>query len=90
MRWLVLAALCVGCKGKKPPPKHDDARIMPADAAVADAAIDAAPPDAPAMPTTITSDGVGPITADTNDVEEFEGEHLFWGKGAFDFLGHWL
>jgi hypothetical protein len=22
--------------------------------------------------------------------EEFEGEHLFWGKGAFSFLGHWL
>src|SRR5262245_63836901 len=72
MRWLVLAALCVGCKGKKPPPKHDDARVMPADAAVADAAVDAAPPDAPAMSTTITSDGVGPITADTNDVEDFE------------------
>jgi hypothetical protein len=22
--------------------------------------------------------------------EEFEGEHKFWGKGAFSFLGHWL
>ena len=22
--------------------------------------------------------------------EEFEGEHLFWGKGAFDFLGRSL
>jgi dienelactone hydrolase len=22
--------------------------------------------------------------------EEFEGEHQFWGKGAFSFLGHWL
>jgi dienelactone hydrolase len=22
--------------------------------------------------------------------EEFEGEHTFWGKGAFSFLGHWL
>ncbi|HEX5062146.1 MAG TPA: DUF1131 family protein [Kofleriaceae bacterium] len=71
MRWLVLAALCVGCKGKKPPPKHDDARIMPADAAVADAAVDAAP-DAWQMSTTITSDGVGPITADTNDADDFE------------------
>lgn len=71
MRWLVLAALCVGCKGKKqPPPKHDDARIVPADAAVADAVVDAAPPDAPVMSTTITSDGVGPITADTNDADD--------------------
>jgi dienelactone hydrolase len=22
--------------------------------------------------------------------EEFDGEHQFWGKGAFSFLGHWL
>jgi len=22
--------------------------------------------------------------------EEFVGEHQFWGKGAFSFLGHWL
>ena len=22
--------------------------------------------------------------------EEFEGDHHFWGKGAFSFLGHWL
>lgn len=72
MRWLVLAALFAACsKGKKPTPKHDDARVVPADATVADAAVDAAPPDAPQMSTTITSDGVGPITADTNDVDDF-------------------
>jgi len=73
MRWLVLAALCLGCgKGKKQSsPKRDAAAVVPADAAVADASIDAAP-DAPSMSTTITSDGVGPITADTNDVEDFE------------------
>jgi hypothetical protein len=22
--------------------------------------------------------------------EEFEGEHQFWAKGTFSFLGHWL
>jgi hypothetical protein len=71
MRWLALAALCAGCKGKQPPPpKHEDARPAPADAAI-DAPVDA-PPDAPAMSTAITSDGVGPITAKHIDVEDYK------------------
>jgi hypothetical protein len=27
---------------------------------------------------------------DQTGVEEFDGEHQFWGRGAFSFLGHWL
>lgn len=72
MRWLVLAASCLACsKGKQaPPPKHDDARVVAIDATVADAAVDAAP-DAATLPLTITSDGVGPITAKVKDEEQF-------------------
>lgn len=69
MRWLVVAALCAGCKSKQPPRAHD-ARLPPADAAVADAAIDAPRPDAATMSFTITSDGVGPIT--TRATEEYD------------------
>ncbi len=72
MRWLVFAALCLGCKGKQAPPTYKDARQPPADAAVADAAIDAALPDAATMSLTITSDGVGPITAKATDEDRFK------------------
>lgn len=73
MRWLVLAALCFGCKGKQPPtPKRDDARVQPIDAAVADAPVDAAPPDAPKMSTTITPAGVGPITVKHIDEDDYK------------------
>ena len=71
MRWLALFAACLACKGKQaPPPRHDDARVVAKDAAPADAAIDAAP-DAAAASTTITPDGVGPITAKVKDEEQF-------------------
>lgn len=63
MRWLVAAALVFGCKGKQAPPKRDDAPVQPIDAAIADAAVDAAPPPDAGMATTITPTGVGPITA---------------------------
>ncbi len=63
MRWLVVAAVLVGCKGKQAPPKRDDARVQRIDAAVADASIDAAPPPDAGMSTLITPTGVGPITA---------------------------
>jgi hypothetical protein len=72
MRWLVFTALCLSCKGKQVAPKHDDARLPPADAAVPDGAIDAAVPDAAAMSLTITSDGVGPITAKATDEDRFK------------------
>jgi hypothetical protein len=73
MRWLVVAALCAGCKNKPAPqPKYEDARPAPADAASADAVIDAAPLDAPAMSTTITSDGVGPLTAKHIDEDDYK------------------
>ena len=72
MRWLVLAALWFGCKGKQPPaPKRDDARVQPIDAVVADAAVDAARPDAALMSTEITSTGVGPITAKHIDEDDY-------------------
>src|SRR5262245_54966855 len=71
MRWLVLAALLFACKGKQAPPKRDDAPPPPRDAAVADAPIDAAPPDAPTMPTTITPTGVGPLTAKHVEEEDY-------------------
>src|SRR5688572_30988606 len=73
MRWLVVAALCLpACKGKQAPaPKRDDAQVPPADAAAADAAIDAAPADAAGFATTITADGVGPITAKAKDEDDF-------------------
>jgi hypothetical protein len=72
MRWLVVTALCAGCKSKPaPPPKYEDARPAPADTAPADAAVDATP-DAPAMPTTITADGVGPLTAKNVDEEDYK------------------
>jgi hypothetical protein len=71
MRWLVVAAcFAVACKSKQAP-KRDDARVAPADAAAADATLDApAPPDAATLAMTITGDGVGPITADVDDEEE--------------------
>src|SRR5687768_2251484 len=73
MRWLVVAALCFGCRGKQaPPPKRDDARVPPIDAAVADAPADAVPPDAPTMSTTITPTGVGPITAKHIDEDDYK------------------
>ena len=73
MRWLVVAALCLpACKGKQAPaPKRDDAAVLPADASLPDAAVDAAPPDAPGLATTITADGVGPITAKATDEDDF-------------------
>lgn len=72
MRWLVVAALCVACKGKQQPtPKRDDAPARPIDAAVADAPIDAAAPDAPSMSTVITADGVGPLTAKHVDESDY-------------------
>lgn len=71
MRWLVVAAVCAGCKSKQPPRTHDDARLPPADAALADAAIDAARPDAATMSLTITSDGVGPITTKATEEDDF-------------------
>lgn len=62
----MVAALCLGCKGKQPPPARDDAPTQrPIDAALADATIEVATPDAAVMPTMITSDGVGPITRKT-------------------------
>src|SRR5690606_27094176 len=70
MRWLVFAALVLACKGKREAPKRDDAPVQPRDSAVADAAIDAPPPDA-GMPTTITSDGVGPIVAKMIEEEAY-------------------
>ena len=72
MRSLALLALCLGCKGKQaPPPKHDDARITPLDARPADAAAIDAAADAAATSTTITADGVGPISAKVKDEEQF-------------------
>jgi hypothetical protein len=62
---VVLAVLCAGCKGKRAPQRDDKPPPRSLDAAVADAAVDAARPDAAVMPTTITSDGVGPITRKT-------------------------
>lgn len=72
MRWLVFAILLLGCKSKQPPSKRDDARLPPADASVADAAIDAARPDAATLSLTITSDGVGPITDKATDENDFK------------------
>jgi len=64
--------LCAGCKGKQPPaPKYEDARPAPADVPAADAAIDAGV-DAPSMSTTITPDGVGPLTAKHVDEEDYK------------------
>jgi hypothetical protein len=72
MRWLVVAALCAGCKGKQPPaPRYEDARLAPADVALSDAAIDALA-DAPSMSTTITPDGVGPITVKHIDEDDYK------------------
>lgn len=72
MRWLVFAAFILACKGKQQaPPKRDDARVQPVDAAVADAPIDAAPPPDAGMATTITSDGVGPITAKMIEEDDY-------------------
>lgn len=70
MKWLVVAALMLACKGKQQPPARDDAPARPIDAAVADAPVDAPPPDA-GMSTTITADGVGPITAKMVDEDDF-------------------
>jgi hypothetical protein len=72
MRWLVVAAFAVGCKGKPAPHKYEDAKPAPppADAAIADAEVDAAP-DAASMSTLITPDGVGPITAKMTDEDDF-------------------
>jgi hypothetical protein len=73
MRWLVVAALLVGCKGKQaPPPKRDDAALQPIDAVVADAAVDAPAIDASVMSTTITPTGVGPITAKHIDEDDYQ------------------
>ena len=73
MRWLVVAAVCLGCKGKQQPtPKRDDAALQPIDAVVADAAIDAAAADAAVMSTEITPAGVGPLTAKHVDVDDFK------------------
>jgi hypothetical protein len=73
MRWLVVAALCLGCKGKQQPtPKRDDAALQPIDALVADAAVDAAAADAAVMATEITPAGVGPLTAKHVDVDDFK------------------
>lgn len=70
MKWLVVAALMLACKGKQQPPKRDDAPVKPIDAAVADAAVDAPAPDA-GMSTTITPDGVGPITAKMIEEDDY-------------------
>jgi hypothetical protein len=72
MRWLAVVAVLVACKGKQAPPKRDDAPPQPIDALIADAAVDAAPPDAPAMSTEITPSGVGPITAKHIDEEDYK------------------
>jgi hypothetical protein len=73
MRWLVLVAMLSSCKSKQaPPPKRDDAGLQPIDAVIADAAVDAAPPDAPQMSTTITPNGVGPITAKHIDEDDYK------------------
>lgn len=72
MRWLVVASLLFACKSKQAPPKRDDAAPQPIDAASPDAAVDAAPVDAPAMSTTITRDGVGPITAKHIDEDDYK------------------
>ena len=89
MRWIVVVALCFGCKSKQPAPhKYEDARPAPADATLADAAVDAAP-DAATMSLTITPDGVGPITAKITDEEDFakllvgltvKSEHRDWRR----------
>ena len=72
MRWFVALALCFGCKNKQPPaPKYEDARPAPADAGLADAAVDAAA-DAATMSTLITPDGVGPITKKNIDEEDYK------------------
>jgi hypothetical protein len=71
MRWLAVAAVCLACKGKQAPPRQEDARVRPIDAAIPDAAIDAARPDAATMSTTITADGVGPITAKATSERHF-------------------
>lgn len=71
MRWLAVAALCLGCKSKQPAPrKYEDAKPAPADAAIADAPVDAAP-DGATMSTLITPEGVGPITPKMIDEEDF-------------------
>lgn len=72
MRWLVVAALLFACKGKQAPPKRDDARARPIDAAVADAAIDAAPPPDAGMSTSITPDGVGPIGPKFINIDDYK------------------
>lgn len=73
MKWLVVAALCLACKGKhQPAPTRDDAPPRPIDAAVADAPIDAPVPDAHVMPTTITPTGVGPLTAKHVDEHDYK------------------
>ena len=68
MRWLVLAALAVGCKGKRAV-KHDAA--APADAAMADAALDGPAIDA-SISFVISTDAVGPITSKASDVDAFK------------------
>jgi hypothetical protein len=72
MRSLAIVLVCIGCKGGKRPVKHDDASIVPADAAIADAPADAAVSDAAAIPHAITSDGVGPLNAKATDEEAFK------------------
>ncbi|HEY5949201.1 MAG TPA: hypothetical protein VIV40_27095 [Kofleriaceae bacterium] len=73
MRWLVVAAVLLACKGKQaPPPKRDDARVQPIDAASADAAVDAVVVDAAVMSTTITPTGVGPITDKNIDEDDYK------------------
>jgi len=74
MRGLAIAAVCIGCKGGKQPPKRDDAAVLPpADAAPLDAApIDSAAIDAGALSFVIASDGVGPITSKANDDNAFK------------------
>jgi hypothetical protein len=75
VRWLAIAAGMLGlaCKGKPapaPPVRDDAGPLVPADAAPIDAAVDAPPDASPA--TTITGDGVGPITRKTASEEAFQ------------------
>lgn len=72
MRWILIVAVCVSCKGSKQPPKRDDAAIVVIDAAAADAPHDAPVIDASALTLVIASDGVGPITAKANDEDAFK------------------
>lgn len=73
MKWLAIAAVCIGCKGGKPAPKRDDAAPSPIDAAALDAApLDAAPLDGGTLSLVIASDGVGPITSKATDEDAFK------------------